>query len=198
MEFDPRVDLCFQVTGKALPVDHGFALYGAINHVLPCIHEDHEIGLKLIRGRYIGDGILDISPRSELVLRLPASRIATYIRLAGKTLEVIGHRLGVGVPNTRALIPSVALSSPLVTTKNGNEQARFEAEIRNQMENLGLKGRIAIGKRRTFQVHGKQVVGYSVLVSELTPEESILLQENGIGGRRKMGCGFFDFEPIKD
>ncbi|MGO9690783.1 MAG: type I-MYXAN CRISPR-associated protein Cas6/Cmx6 [Syntrophobacteraceae bacterium] len=195
MEFDPRVDLCFQITGKTLPVDHGFALYGAINHALPCIHEDREIGLKLIRGRYIGDGILDVSPRSELILRLPASRIAIYIALAGKTLEVIGHRLGVGIPNTRALIPSVALSSPLVTTKNGNEQTRFEAEIKNQMENLGLKGRIAIGKRRTFQVHDKQVVGYSVLVSELTPEESILLQENGLGGRRKMGCGFF--EPWK-
>jgi len=41
-------------------------------------------------------------------------------------------------------------------------------------------------------VHGKQVVGYPVLVSELTPEESILLQENGLGGRRKMGCGFFE------
>jgi CRISPR-associated protein Cas6 len=89
-------------------------------------------------------------------------------------------------------MPSVALSSPLVTTKNGTEQARFEAEIKNQMENLGLKGRIAIGKRRTFQVHGKQVVGYSVLVSELTAEESIRLQENGLGGRRKMGCGVFE------
>ncbi|MGA3115402.1 MAG: type I-MYXAN CRISPR-associated protein Cas6/Cmx6 [Syntrophobacteraceae bacterium] len=192
MEFDPRVDLCFQITGQTLPVDHGFALYGAINHVLPCIHEDREIGLKLIRGRYIGNGILDISPKSELILRLPASRIAIYIALAGKTLEVIGHRLGVGIPNTRTLMPSVALSSPLVTTKNGTEQARFEAEIKNQMENLGLKGRIAIGKRRTFQVHGKQVVGYSVLVSELTAEESIRLQENGLGGRRKMGCGVFE------
>ena len=192
MEFDPRVDLCFQITGRTLPVDHGFALYGAINHVLPCIHEDREIALKLIRGRYIGDGILDISPRSELVLRLPTSRIAIYIALAGKTLEVTGHKFGVGMPGTRALIPSVALASPLVTTKNGTEQARFETEIKNQMENLGLKGRIAIGKRRTFQVHGKQVVGYPVLVSELTPEESILLQENGLGGRRKMGCGFFE------
>jgi CRISPR/Cas system CSM-associated protein Csm4 (group 5 of RAMP superfamily) len=29
-------------------------------------------------------------------------------------------------------------------------------------------------------------------VSELTAEESIRLQEHGLGGRRKMGCGVFE------
>lgn len=192
MQYDPKVDLCFQITGRTLPVDHGFALYGAINRILPCIHEDREIGLKLIRGRYIGDGIIDISPRSELVLRLPAGQIGVYIALAGKAMEIAGHKFTVGIPATRSLIPAVALSSPLVTTKNGTEQARFETEIKNQMETLGLNGRVTVGKRRTFKVHGKQVVGYSILVTELSPEESILLQENGLGGRRKMGCGFFE------
>lgn len=192
MNFEPKVDLCFQVIGRAVPVDHGFALYGALSRVLPFLHEEQDVALKLIRGRYLGNGILDISPISELVLRIPVARLSRYISLSGNTLEVMGEKLRVGVPKTKGLVPSVALFSPLVTTKNGRDQSRFEAEIRRQMAELYIKGKVSITRRRTFQIHGKQVVGYSVLVSELTAEESIVLQENGLGGRRKMGCGFFE------
>lgn len=190
--YQHKVDLSYPVLGKLLSVDHGFALYGAISRVLPIIHGDQDVGLKLVRGRYIGNGLLDISPTSEMVLRLPISKVGQYLGLAGKKLEVLGQNLRFGVPHTKALIPAAALYSPLVTTRNGQDQERFEAEVRSQMAKLQLKGRLAVGKRRTFQVHDKQVVGYEVLVSELTAHESILLQEQGLGGRRKMGCGFFE------
>lgn len=192
MPTDPKVDLCFQVIGKHIPVDHGYALYAAITRILPHFHDDDSAGLKLVRGRYMGDGLLDISPRSELVLRLPVDRIASYLPLAGKKLVIDGRDLMVGVPNTRALVPSATLRSHLVTTKNGSDQGRFEAEVSRQMEGLKLLSRFSVGERRTFKVHGKQVVGYSLLVTELSAEESIALQENGLGGRRRMGCGFFE------
>ena len=195
MQSDPKVDLCFQVLGKTIPVDHGFALHGAISDVLPHFHEDQAVGLKLIRGRYIGDGMLDISPHSELVLRLAVGRIPRYIQLAGKNLHILGKNLTVGGPDTTALVPAVALYSHLVTTRNGDSQERFEREIAKQMGNLNIKGNFSVGERKTFRVHGKQVVGYTLLVSELNAEESINLQEKGLGGRRKMGCGFF--EPYK-
>jgi CRISPR-associated protein Cas6 len=192
MQSDLKVDLCFQVLGKTIPVDHGFALHGAISDVLSHFHEDQAVGLKLIRGRYIGDGMLDISPNSELVLRLAVGRIPEYIQLAGKQLKILGHNLTVGVPKTKALIPNVALYSHLVTTRNGDVQERFEKEIAKQMVNLNIQGKLSVGERKTFRVHGKQVVGYTLLVSELNAGESINLQENGLGGRRKMGCGFFE------
>lgn len=187
-----KVDLCFRTMGALLPVDHGFALYGALTSVLPFVHEDDGLGLKLIRGRYVGEGMLDISPYSELVLRISAERIGAFLSLAGKTLNVRGSRLSVGVPITRSIIPAAVLHSPLITTRNGHDQARFETELHHQMDRLGTHGRLSIGRRRTFVVHGKQVVGYAVLVSELTAEESIILQEQGLGGRHKMGCGFFE------
>ncbi|MBW1987662.1 MAG: type I-MYXAN CRISPR-associated protein Cas6/Cmx6 [Deltaproteobacteria bacterium] len=189
---DRKIDLVFKVSGKYLAVDHGFALYSAISRVCPVIHDDQDVGLKLIRGRYLGNGRLDISPNSELMLRLPISRIKDYLGLAGKSLIVQEDIIRIGVPNTRALIPATALFSPLATTKNGQDQTRFECEIKKQMEKLGVKGRISVGKRRTFQVHGKQVVGYEILVSELTASASFLVQEYGLGGRRKLGCGFFE------
>ena len=70
MENTPKVDLCFSVTGKNIPVDHGFDLYSSISRVIPEFHEAEDVGIKLIRGRYIGDGLLDIHPNSWLVIRL--------------------------------------------------------------------------------------------------------------------------------
>jgi CRISPR-associated protein Cas6 len=192
MQSEPKVDLCFQVIGKHVPVDHGYALYGAISRILPIFHEDEATGLKLIRGRYLGEGLLDISPKSELILRLPVNRIADYLPLSGKRLPLGGMHLMVGVPRTKALTPSADLHAHLVTTRNGGDQERFEAEISRQIEQLGVRGSFSVGERRTFKIHGKQVVGYSLAVSGLGPEESITLQENGLGGRRKMGCGFFE------
>ena len=192
MHVEPKVDLCFHVSGRNVPVDHGFGLYGAVSRVIPGIHEDDATGIKLLRGRYIGEGLLDISPVTELILRLPVSSIPSYLNLAGKALDVLGCSLRIGVPRTRSLIPSVVLYAQLVTTRNGQDQDRFEEEIKKQLQHIGVNGKFTTGKRRTFQIHGKQVVGYSLLLDELTAEESITVQERGLGGRRKMGCGFFE------
>ncbi|WP_457571423.1 type I-MYXAN CRISPR-associated protein Cas6/Cmx6 [Desulfovulcanus sp.] len=186
------VNLCFKIKGDTLPVDHGFALFSNISRLLPFFHSETKVGLKLIRGRYVGNGLLSIKPVSELALRMPAPLIPEYLALTGKTLDVLGHSLDIGIPTTKPLVPATALYAHLVTTKNGHKEERFKQEIARQMQELNLEGRFILGRRRTFQVHGKQVVGYSLLISELTAEESIVLQEHGLGGRRKMGCGFFE------
>lgn len=188
----PKVDLDFRLVGRTLPVDHGFALYGAVSKVLPEVHEDKDIGMKLVRGRYIGQGRLDISPFSRLVLRVPLDRVRACLVLAGKSLEVAESRLKVGVPATRALVPAACLHSALATTRNGHDRSRFEEEISRQLEALEIRGDFRVGRRRTFGVHGKQVVGYELLVDRLSAGESVRLQERGLGGRRKMGCGFFE------
>ena len=97
----------------------------------------------------------------------------------------------VGVPQTTLLTPATALYAHRVTTRNGQDEERFDNEIRHQLETLGIHGKASRGKRRVFRIKDKTVVGHSLLVSELTAEESIRLQEAGLGGRRKMGCGVF-------
>lgn len=192
MNTEPFVDMCFQIMGSKVAVDHGFALHTALSRVLPHFHDDDNIGLKLLRGKYTSDGFLDISPYTEMVLRLPVSRISKYIPLAGKQLNVMGENVMVGTLKSKGLVPAVALYAHVVTTRNGQNIERFSHEIARQMKTLEVQGKFQVGKRRTFQVHGKQVVGYAMLVSELNAQESIILQENGLGGRRKMGCGFFE------
>ena len=82
----------------------------------------------------------------------------------------------------------------MVTTRNGQDQQRFENEISRQMAKLEVKGDCVVGERKTFTIHDKKVVGYPMIINGLTDEDSIVIQEHGLGGRRKMGCGFF--EPV--
>ena len=191
------VDLFFHVQGKEVPVDHGYTLYSAISRILESgdenkwLHNADNVGLLPIRGHYAGRGQLVLDQHARFGLRLPVDLIPKVLRLAGKRLDVNGEVLRIGVSTTSALIPAPVLYAHIVTTKNGEDEARFDAEVQRQLEALAIKGKPARGPRRIVTIKDKKVVGYSLLVSELTAEESIRLQENGLGGRRKMGCGVF-------
>jgi CRISPR-associated protein Cas6 len=185
------VDLAFRLTGSKLPVDHGYALYSAINRVVPALHGARDIGVNPISGRYTGDGHLHLTPSSRLILRLPDTRISSFLKLAGKNLDVDGHQLRVGVPETRALRPAANLYSRLITIKGFMEQEPFLEAARRQLQEMGVTADLRVGERRTFRVKDKQVVGFEVMAFGLDAEDSVRLQEVGIGGRRHMGCGMF-------
>lgn len=191
------VDLFFHVQGKEVPVDHGYTLYSAISRILESgdenkwLHNADNVGLLPIRGHYAGQGKLMLDQHARFGLRLPVNLIPKVLRLAGKRLDVNGEALRVGVSTTSALIPAPVLYAHIVTTKNGEDETRFDAEVQRQLDALDIKGKPARGPRRIVTIKDKKVVGYSLLVSELTAEESIRLQEHGLGGRRKMGCGVF-------
>ena len=187
----PYVDLAFRLNGSTVPVDHGYALYAAWSRILPEIHEAKDVGVHPIRGLYNGNGELQLSDFSRLVLRLPDEEIRSYLKLAGKRLEMDEHLLSVGVPEVRLLLPVASLRARLVTIKGFlNEEAFLEAAKR-QLQNLNIGCEAVLGQRGTFRVKDKQVVGFEVVVAGLTPEDSVKLQEHGLGGRRKMGCGVF-------
>ena len=187
----PSIDLAFRLTGSAIPVDHGYALYAALSRILPEIHAAKDIAVQPIRGVYSGNGTLHLADFSRLILRLPDEQIRAYLKLAGKRLAIDDHPLSAGVPLVRTLRPVVRLRARLVTIKGFLKEEEFLAAAKRQLEQIGIKGQAHIGMRRTFRVRDKQVVGFEMGVTQLTAEESLALQEQGLGGRRKMGCGVF-------
>lgn len=187
----PYVDLAFRLNGSAVPVDHGYALYAALSRIVPEIHEAKAIGVHPIRGMYNGYGKLQLSDSSRLVIRLPDDKIRSYLKLAGKRLEVDEHPLSVGVPETRILPPVARLRAHLVTVKGFLDEGEFLEAVKRQLQSLDISCETLLGQRRTFRVKEKQVVGFEVTATKLTAEDSVRLQGNGLGGRRKMGCGVF-------
>ena len=187
----PLIDLAFRLTGSAVPVDHGYALYAGLSRILPDIHTAKDIGVQPIRGIYSGNGTLHLADFSRLILRLPAEQIQAYLKLSGKRLELDEHPLSVGVPEVRTLRPVARLRTRLVTIKGFLQEDEFLAAAERQLAQLDIKGQAHLGARRTFRIKDKQVVGFEMGVTQLTAEESLILQEHGLGGRRKMGCGVF-------
>lgn len=187
----PYVDLAFKLTGSTVPVDHGYALYSAISRILPEIHGAKNMGVHPIRGTYSGNGELMLRDSSRLVLRLESERIGEVLKLAGKRLDIDSHYIRVGIPEVRLLRPRASLYSRLVTIKGFMEPPAFLRAAQRQFEKLEVESEIQVGERRTFRVKDKQVVGFEVTVPTLSEADSLRLQENGIGGRRKIGCGIF-------
>jgi CRISPR-associated protein Cas6 len=187
----PYVDLAFRLTGSKVPVDHGYALYSAISRLVPAIHEAKNIGVHPIRGTYSGNGELMLRDSSRLVVRMESEQIGQFLKLAGKKLEIDSYSFRVGVPEVRVLLPRVAVYSRLVTIKGFMEADAFLEAAKRQLEKIGVQADVQVGERRTFRVKDKQVVGFELAATGLDAEDSLRLQEIGIGGRRHMGCGIF-------
>ena len=198
------VDLHFPIVGETLSSDHGYDLYAALARLVPTLHDDTcKVRVGPIRGNYEGNDLLRLDTRfSRLRLRLPAEQIPLFLPLAGKGIEVNGHRLRLGVPQVRGLVPAPNLVARLVTIKGFTEPGPFLDAARRQLDALRVSNQAAIPqvlegpragqpRRRILRIKDKRVVGFPVIVSELTGEESLRLQESGLGGRGKMGCGFF-------
>lgn len=155
--------------------------------------------------------MLAINSGSKLILRIAADRVADYLELCGKRLNIGNHSISVGIPSSRKLIPAVALWSRLVTIKGFTTPTEFLDAAHRQLHELKIGGRAHLVTRRspvstegrtdnlarspfikrTLDIKGRNVVGFSLVVTELTAEESLRLQTQGIGGRRSMGCGIF-------
>jgi CRISPR-associated protein Cas6 len=209
----PKVDLSFPLLGQPIPADHGYLVYSAVSRLLPAAHppvrqafqpDDPQAdgyGIHPIRGRQLGGRTLQLAEHSRLVIRTDAEHIARFLPLAGKQLRLLDRALRIGVPQVRSLVPAPALRSRLVTIKLPDVAAQaadaaagtFRAAALRKLGDLGVSTEavLTLGKRRTLRIKDKEVVGYEVVVEALTAEESIRLQEAGLGGRRHMGCGVF-------
>ena len=202
------LDILFRVIGTEVPSDHGYALFGAVSRILESagdrwLHGNPAIGLHTIRGTPSAPGRYRLGEDARFGLRLPSELVPRALKLAGRSIELDGCRLRIGVAQTRALVPATTMHCRIATTRNGHAPARFDAEIARQAAALDLHGRIfrvprreppsaeRDPSRRVVRIRDKRVVGYALLATELTAAESIRLQERGLGGRRRMGCGVF-------
>jgi len=189
------VDLWFPiVTGRTLPSDHGYAMYGAISRILPKLHEMDGWALHTLRGKPLGPGVISLSSSPRLGLRLPAEAIGAVLPLAGRKLEIRGHHISLGSPTVVTLLAHSALSARIVTIKSFMDAGPFgEAVTRHlaEIDQRCAEGTVVVGARKVVTIDHKKVVGFSVRISGLSEEASLLVQAKGIGGRRRMGCGVF-------
>ena len=201
-----HLDLDFPIVSPTtIAADHGYHLYSGLSRILPVIHADSDIAVHPIRGQQAGNRRLQLMPWSTLRLRLPQDMIGDVISLAGQSISIGQNKISLGVPSVKALEPSTALRSRLVIIKGFMEPEPFAEAVRRQLDKLGISAEVSVTIRqrmkpeessprfirRTLRIKDKEVVGFEVILEGLLADESIAVQETGIGGRRRMGCGVF-------
>ena len=197
------VDLLFPARGDPVPVDHAYPLYAALSRAVPAFHDPASATrFAPLTGAAGEPGRLRLTERSHLRVRLPADAIRTVLPLAGKALDVGGAAVRLGPPSVFPLKPAAALGSHLVTFKHGEEPAAFLTTAKAKLAELGVTGELSVlaaeggpragePRRRVLRIGDATIVGYAVVVAGLDADGSVLLQERGLGGRTRMGCGFF-------
>jgi len=189
------VELKFPFTGSTMPSDQGYALFGAISRLIPEAHGSDWLAIETLPGTARGDGVTQLDHEASLKIRLPQDRIPLILKLAGKRLELDGHAIRLGAPQIFLLKPWPQLYARIVTIKGFTEPEPFLDAVCRKLDELGVTGEPTVGPRRVVRVGNHTIVGFALAVRDLSDEGSIILQERGIGGRRRMGCGFFN--PIK-
>lgn len=203
------VDLRFPLLAEAIAADHGYLLYTGLTTVLPELHERTDYGIHPVRGRLAPDRRLLLNRSSTLTVRVDHSALSVLVPLAGRRLRIGRDTVAIGLPSTCALRPAPTLVSRLIVIKGFREAEAFAEAARRQLDQLGLAGRLDLSEptgtvrvehrtaprpgpvRRTLRIRDREVVGFAVTVSGLTAADSLALQSQGLGGRRRFGCGIF-------
>lgn len=192
------VELRWETRG-AVPVDHGYTLYSAVSHRLRSeVHDTEGWALAPLAG-------------DELRMRCPLALAPVFagalhrsdLRVAGSVLELDDY------PVLVPLQPRASLACTGVTIKAGSlgtsvlTEAEFVAALQSRLEAMGLaavrsgvSGRrgvvFEVGEAREGRIKGSTVRGYAVRFAGLPDAVSLRLQAEGLGGRRRMGWGWFE------
>jgi CRISPR-associated protein Cas6 len=208
------IELSFPLRGTPLPQDHGYQMYRAVADIVPWVAEPGQMNLAIvpIQGSAHG-GFLHLTSVSRLAFRLNADDVDKLRPLSDQSLVVGAALLRVGRPTEFLLRPVPGLASQFVAA----ERCRYSDEVLGWLKaefltldiravpTLRLKrGRqganSAEQSRRSFscpyerhrrQIGDNSVVGWEVQVFGLAPDESLRLQERGVGPGRRYGCGVF-------
>ena len=65
------------------------------------------------------------------------------------------------------------------------------ASVSAELAELGIGGLPVCGMHRHLQVAARLQDTFSLMLHQLTPAQSMLLQQRGLGPQRLLGCGLF-------
>lgn len=203
---DDVVDVAFTIHCRTLPVDHSYALSRAVCASLPWFADEELAGLHTIHVAESGNGwtrpenphaLLHLSRRTKLMLRLPKSRIEDAGTLTGQTLDIGGNTMQVGKAAVKPLSAITTLFSRYIVASEGLDETAFLREAQMLLADMGIQPKkMLCGLGRVIATPDREIHTHSLMLADLPLEQSVSLQQRGLGPGRTLGCGLF--LPHKD
>jgi CRISPR-associated protein Cas6 len=206
------VDVSFRIDCRCLPLDHAHALSSAVRRVLPWLEDEAHAGIHLIHGAESGNGwyrpqdpehdVLHLSRRARFRLRLPRHRLEDAQELEGQQFDLDGFELNMGEASVIPLQPQPALLARYVVARATQDEEDFLREAARHLRELDVPvSKLLCGRSHLLRTPEGEIFTRSLMVADLDPHSSVLLQRAGIGPRRLMGCGLFighkDVAPVQ-
>lgn len=198
---DDVVDLSFKVQCKQLPLDHAHDLSRAIQAELTWFAEEPRAGIHLIHGAESGNGwirpqepdaLLSLSRRTRFMLRLPKHRVDEARQLAGRRIMVGEHELILSQPHEKLLSSQTTIFARYIVTDHLTDEEAFLEQADQLLKKQGIRARkMMSGRAHVLRIPGDNLATRSLMIGSLEKEESIQLQQQGLGAGRKLGCGLF-------
>ena len=195
------VDAVFAIACPTLPLDHAYALSLQIQAALPWFADEPNAGLHTIHGAASSSGwmrpagehaMLQLARRARLALRLPAHRVDDAAGLVGRTLLVAGWPLRVEKIALRPLSRLTTLYSRGVVLAATQDEAEFLAAAAAELDTLGIRPtKLVCGLSTAIATPARTHRARSLMLAGITTRQSLLLQQQGLGAERKLGCGLF-------
>ena len=203
---DEIIDVVFGITCRVLPVDHANALSKALRKELAWLDDEPHAAIHTIHVAASGNGwyrpdspdqMLHPSRRTKLSLRIPRHRIDDVKSLTGKTLDIDGNALTIKEMTQKNLSDITTVFSRYIVVESAKDEMEFLNQIVASLQNMGIKPKkMLCGKEDKLRIDDGEVTTRSLMIADLSFEESVLLQQQGLGTHRLMGCGIF--LPHKD
>lgn len=201
---DNVIDLSFKVSCKQIKLDHAWALTEALTELLPWFKDDPQAAIHHIYIPQSGNGwvcadtsndeLIQLSRRTRLKIRIPVTRRQEAVQsLTGKTISIDGNDLTFGQSEQHLLstMTTIVARHVHIPETDDNEEA-FLQDIHKQVKAMGINVRkMLCGKSHQLQTPGGIIKTRSLMIADISPEESICLQENGVGHYYSYGCGVF-------
>lgn len=208
---DDVFDLVFRLRGTDLDIDHAFALSTALQAHLSdrvCAR----IGVHGVRMAGSGNGwnrpeqsdaALPLSRRARLAIRVHRDDSEEVGQIMNRTLRLGHQQVTLGSSEIRKLSTIGTLYSRAVCCDRRQSENDFLTEMADLLKQMNIRvSKMICGRSGEIRTAGESVFTRALMVADLEPEESVALQQRGLGQGRILGCGLFvphkGIEPVFD
>jgi CRISPR-associated protein Cas6 len=196
---DNVVDLAFKIDCRQVPTSHAQELSSALQALLPWMKDEPELGVHQIHGATTGngwerpaEGIICLSKRSRMSLRVPKHRIEDVASLVGKSFDIAGNTVKIGDFSIKSLLPQAVIFSRYVAMPHGMDENEFIHWVVDQLAERDIEVRkMLCGIGHTVATADADIETRSLMIADVDKPTSIQLQEQGVGPLRHLGCGIF-------
>ena len=182
------IDAVYDISAEVIPAAYHVPLWHALQQRIPGMAEEIRAGVVPLRTSISDAGML-LAKRSKLVVRLTLPLAENYALLSGQTIDLDGITLQLGSGKLRKLQSYSTLHAHLVSTSK--DEVEFLQDVASTLNELGIAGKLLCGMRNVMQTPDREISGFSLVIHDLKPEDSLKLQYAGLGADRRFGCGIF-------